>query len=116
MALRPYAVARSAGLISLLALLSPLAGLGVEMALAWRFGAGPEVDAFRIASLLLLFSQQLFVFQILPHAIVPVFSEFCARGQQDQAWQTALSLANLLLLPAGLLALLRSEERRVGKE
>jgi len=106
MALHPHVVARSAGLISLLALLSPLAGLLVEMALAWRFGAGPAVDAFRIASLLLLFSQQLFVLQILPHAIVPIFSEFCARGQQDQAWQTAFSLANLLLLPAGLLVLL----------
>jgi len=106
MAANPHATARAASTVSILALLSPLAGLLVETTLAWRFGAGSTMDAFRIASLLLLFSQQLFVFQILPHTIVPVFSEFCARGEQDQAWQTAFSLANLLLLPAGLLALL----------
>ena len=106
MAANPHAMARAAGTVSILALLSPLAGLLVEMTLAWRFGAGSTMDAFRIASLLLLFSQQLFVLQILPHAIVPVFSEFSARGEHDQAWQTAFSLANLLLLPAGLLALL----------
>ncbi len=42
-----------------LSALSPIAGLGVEMALAWRFGASGIVDAFRIAALMIIFGQQL---------------------------------------------------------
>jgi len=106
MAANPHATARAAGTVSVLALLSPLAGLAVELALAWRFGASDTVDAFRIGALLLLFGQQLFVQQILPHALVPVFSEYRALGQEQQGWRVAQSLANLLVYPAALVALL----------
>src|SRR6267378_4134052 len=95
-----YATARAATTLSGLAVLSPLAGLAVEISLAWRFGASPTVDAFRIGMLLLVFGQQLFVIQILPHVVVPVFAEYRARGQEKEAWHVALSLANLLIVPA----------------
>src|SRR2546422_5957109 len=101
-----YATARAATTLSGLAVLSPLAGLAVEISLAWRFGASPTVDAFRIGALLLTFGQQLFVFQILPHAVVPVFAEYRARGQEKEAWHVALSLANLLAVPALLISLI----------
>ncbi len=101
-----HPTARAATTLSGLALLSPVAGMAVEIALAWRFGASPTVDAFRIGALLLLFGQQLFVLQILPHAVVPVFSEYRARGEEQEAWHVALSLANLLVVPALLVSLL----------
>src|SRR2546425_12717493 len=101
-----YATARAAATLSGLAVLSPLAGLAVEIALAWRFGASPTVDAFRIGMLLLVFGQQLFVIQILPHAVVPVFAEYRGRGQEKEAWHVALSVANLLLVPAILFSVL----------
>ncbi len=101
-----YATARAATTLSGLAALSPLAGIVVEIALAWRFGASPTVDAFRIGMLVLIFGQQLFVIQILPHAVVPVFAEYRARGQEKEAWHVALSLANLLVVPAILFSLL----------
>src|SRR2546422_4715208 len=101
-----YATARAAATLSGLAVLSPLAGLAVEIALAWRFGASPTVDAFRIGMLLLVFGQQLFVIQILPHAVVPVFAEYRGRGQEKEAWHVVLSVANLLLVPAILFSVL----------
>ncbi len=101
-----YATARAATTLSGLAVLSPLAGIVVEIALAWRFGASPTVDAFRIGMLVLIFGQQLFVIQILPHAVVPVFAEYRGRGQEKEAWRVALSLANLLVVPAILFSLL----------
>jgi putative peptidoglycan lipid II flippase len=102
----PYAAARAATTLSGLAVLSPLAGMGVEMSLAWRFGTSPTVDAFRIGVLLLFFAQQLFVLQILPHTVLPVFTEYRVRGQEKEAWHVALSLGNLLLVPTLLVSLL----------
>jgi len=78
----------------------------VEISLAWRFGTSPTVDAFRVGALLLIFGQQLFVFQILPHTVVPVFAEYRSLGQEKQAWHVALSLANLLAVPALLISVL----------
>ncbi len=101
----PYSAARQATGLSVLALLSPIAGLAVEIALAWRFGTSPTVDAFRVGALLLIFGQQLFVFQILPHILVPVFSEYRARDEEKEGWHVALSLANLLSVPALLVSL-----------
>src|SRR3989454_7530384 len=101
-----YATARAAATLSGLAVLSPLAGLAVEIALAWRFGASPTVDAFRVGMLVLVFGQQLVVIQILPHAVVPVFAEYRGRGQEKEAWHVALSVANLLLVPAILFSVL----------
>lgn len=102
----PYATARAATTLSGLALLSPLAGMAVEMALAWRFGASPTVDAFRIGAVFLLLGQQLLVLQILPHIIVPVFTEYRARAGEQEAWRVALSLGNVFLFGAILFALL----------
>ena len=99
---QPYAAARSAGGLTMLSIMSPLTGLAVEMVLAWRFGASATVDAFRVGSLLIYFGQQIFIFQILPNVIVPVFAEHRARGEEKEAWHIAFSLMNLLLMPTVL--------------
>lgn len=100
-----HSTARATTALSALALASPVAGLAFEVTLAWRFGTSPAVDAFRVAALLLTFGQQLFVFQILPHIVVPVFTEYRAAGRDTEGWHVALSLANLLSLPALLISL-----------
>jgi peptidoglycan biosynthesis protein MviN/MurJ (putative lipid II flippase) len=71
---RPRSVlAETSGLVAL-SVLSPVAGLAVEMALAWRFGTSAVVDAYRVTVLLVVFVQQLFVTAILPFVIVPIFA------------------------------------------
>jgi putative peptidoglycan lipid II flippase len=103
-AARAHDTARATTLLSGFALASPVAGLAFEVSLAWRFGTSAPVDAFRVAALLLAFGQQLFVFQILPHIVVPVFTEYRAAGRETEGWLVALSLANLISLPALLIS------------
>jgi peptidoglycan biosynthesis protein MviN/MurJ (putative lipid II flippase) len=98
-------LAETTGLV-VLSVLSPAAGLAVEMALAWRFGISPVVDAYRVAVLLVLFGQQLFVTSILPFVIVPVFAEYQAQGKEQEAWASVDSLAHLLLVFGALIAFL----------
>ena len=93
------AVARSAAGLTILSALSPATGLAVEVALAWRLGASSTVDAFRIASLLVVFGWSLFISEILPNVIVPVFAECRARGAEDEGWTAAFSVANVFLIP-----------------
>ncbi len=100
----PYSAARSAGGLFVLAVLSPAAGLAVEMALAWRFGVSETVDAFRIASVFLVLGQQLLVMQVLPHVIVPVFTDLRTQGREREAWRAVAGLLNLLLALTGIAA------------
>lgn len=93
---QPYAIAHSATTLTILSILSPIAGLVVELTLAWRFGASETVDAFRIASLIILFASQLFFGNLLPHVVVPLFSEYRAKGAEQDGWRLAFSLAGLL--------------------
>lgn len=93
---QPYAIAHSATTLTILSILSPIAGLLVELSLAWRFGASETVDAFRIASLIILFATQLFFGNLLPHVVVPLFSEYRAKGVEQEGWRLAFSLAGLL--------------------
>src|SRR5260370_41947106 len=80
--------------------------MSVEVALAWRLGASSTVDAFRIASLLVIFGWGLFISEILPNVIVPVFAECRARGAEKEGWSAAFSVANVFLIPtAGVCAL-----------
>jgi len=93
---QPYTAARAATTLTVLAVLSPIVGMAVEMTLAWRFGASGTVDAFRIASLLLIFGNQLFIGQLLPNVIVPLFSELRAKGSEEEGWRLAFSLGGIL--------------------
>jgi putative peptidoglycan lipid II flippase len=70
--------------------------------LAWRFGTSPVVDAYRVAVLLLLFGQQLFVTSILPYVVVPIFAEHRASGNEREAWEATNSLG-LVFLGLGVL-------------
>ncbi|MGB6432237.1 MAG: lipid II flippase MurJ [Candidatus Acidiferrales bacterium] len=101
--MRPaYETARAAIALTILSLLSPVAGMAVEMALAWRYGTSSIADAYRIGSMLLLMGQQLLVLQILPHVLVPVFTDCRARRGAAEAWRVAQGIGNVFLLGAGL--------------
>ena len=96
------AVARSAAGLTILSALSPATGLAVEVALAWRLGVSTTVDAFRIASLLVVVGWSLFISEILPNVIVPAFAECRARGAEDEGWSVAFSIANAFMIPVAL--------------
>lgn len=98
---RPYDLARSVGVLSLISLLSPLAGLLLELVLALRFGASGTVDAFRIVSLLLVLGSQLFFGTWLPQMVIPLYAEFRAKGLEPEGRRLILAMGLVLSL-AGL--------------
>ena len=95
-ATKPYATTRSMGMLTLLSLLGPLSGLAVEMALAWRYGASATVDAYRIAMLLIVVGYQLFFSNLLPHVVIPMFTEYRAKNSELEGWRLAFTLAVIL--------------------
>jgi len=98
-----YSTARAATALSVLALLSPIAGMAAEVALAWRYGVSTVADAYRIGSVLVLMGQQLLVLQILPHILVPVFARCSARDGVPEAWRAAQGVGNVFLLASAVI-------------
>lgn len=90
---QPYANSRSAAMLTLLSVLSPVAGLAMEMTLAWRYGASGMVDAFRVAALLGSLGLALFFGYLLPHVVVPMFADCRAKGMEQEAWRLAFTVA-----------------------
>jgi putative peptidoglycan lipid II flippase len=103
-AAEPYATARSAVGLTALALLSPITGLAVEMAIALEFGTSATADAYRVALAIVYIGQQFFMGMIFPNIFVPLFAEYRARGAEAEAWNIAISLTLLMLIPAALAA------------
>ena len=103
--IKPRSVAAQAASLAGITVLSPVAALLAEIALAWRFGASGVVDAYRVIVLVLLYGQQLFVTYILPYVVVPIFAEYRAQGKEEEAWILSDSLGRLLLAFGALIAI-----------
>lgn len=95
---KPYAATRSAVMLTVLSVLSPMSGLAMEMMLAWRYGASGMIDAFRVATLVVVLGGQLFFGYLLPHVVVPLFAEYRAKGLEYQGWRLAFSMTFILSL------------------
>jgi putative peptidoglycan lipid II flippase len=93
---QPYSAPRSAAILTLLSVLSPVSGLAMEMVLAWRYGASGVVDAFRVAALIAGLGLQLFFGYLLPHVMVPLFAECRAKNREPEGWRLAFSMTLIL--------------------
>lgn len=82
-------MARTAGIVMLLILLSRLLGLVREVAIAQVFGMSWETDVFRNAFNLPDLMYFLLVAGGLNAAFIPVFTSYIARGEEDEAWSIA---------------------------
>lgn len=80
-------------------------GFAREQGLAMMFGAGPQADAFMVASTVpgMLFGT---VAAAVGTAFLPVFTEYLSRDRQDEAWELAAGLLNAMLLGAAMLSAL----------
>src|SRR5260370_26451065 len=72
--IRHSRTARKSINLILLCVLSPVTGLLAEMSLAQRFGASGATDAYRVCSLLVVFTQQTLMGQLLPTVLGPLFA------------------------------------------
>lgn len=89
-------IARNAGIVMVLILISRLLGFIRERAIADVFGLTWETDAFRAAFNIPDLMYFLLVGGAISSAFIPVFSELLARGQERDAWSMAATFINLI--------------------
>ncbi len=91
-------LARSAGVIGLATMTSRVLGLVREQVLAYYFGAGDAMDAFRVAFRVPNLLRDLFAEGAMSAAFVPTFTTYLSRDGRDRAWRLGNSVLNGLLL------------------
>lgn len=103
-------MARAAGLVMVLILISRLLGLVRERAIAQVFGMNWQTDVFRNAFNIPDLMFFLLVAGGLNAAFIPVFTGYLARGEENEAWRVASTFftatIGLLLLFAAVGAVL----------
>lgn len=94
----PPRLARSAGVIGLATMTSRILGLVREQVLAYYFGAGDAMDAFRVAFRVPNLLRDLFAEGAMSAAFVPTFTSYLARDGRERAWRLGNSVLNGLVL------------------
>src|ERR1700675_284495 len=103
---KEHSSARPAVLVASGIMLSRIAGLIRERALAHFLGTLPAADAFRAALRIPNFLQNLFGEGVLSASFIPVYASLLARGDKEEARKTAGAVAALLTLSTSILVLL----------
>ncbi len=101
----PPRLARSAGLFGLATMASRLLGLVRDQVLAYYFGAGDAMDAFRVAFRVPNLVRDLFAEGAMSAAFVPTFTRVLMTDGKARAFQLSSSVVSALILITGLLAL-----------
>lgn len=99
-------IAKNAGIVMVLILISRLLGFVRERAVAEVFGLTWETDAFRAAFNIPDLMYFLLVGGAISSAFIPVFSGMLARGQEEEAWGMASTFINLISLALLVLTVL----------
>ncbi|MDP1571892.1 MAG: murein biosynthesis integral membrane protein MurJ [Vicinamibacterales bacterium] len=98
-------LARSAGAFGLATMASRVLGLVRDQVLAYYFGAGDAMDAFRVAFRIPNLARDLFAEGAMSAAFVPTFTRELALHGRERAWRLASSVINALVLVTGALVL-----------
>lgn len=99
-------LARSAGLFGLATMASRILGLVRDQVLAYYFGAGDAMDAFRMAFRIPNVVRDLFAEGAMSAAFVPTFTRELTNGGKPRAWRLANSVVTALILVTGVLVTL----------
>jgi putative peptidoglycan lipid II flippase len=98
-------IVRSAGVIGVATMVSRVLGLVRDQVLAYLFGAGDAMDAFRIAFRLPNILRDLFAEGAMSAALVPVFTRAMTTGGKEPAWRLGRNVITVLALITGIVAL-----------
>jgi putative peptidoglycan lipid II flippase len=99
-------LARSAGVFGLATLASRILGLIRDQVLAYYFGAGDAMDAFRVAFRVPNLMRDLFAEGAMSAAFVPTFTAYLARDGRERAWRLGNSVLNSLILVTAVLVVI----------
>jgi putative peptidoglycan lipid II flippase len=97
-------LARSAGLFGLATMASRILGLVRDTVLAYYFGAGDAMDAFRVAFRVPNLVRDLFAEGAMSAAFVPTFTRELTTAGKPRAWQLANSVVTALVIITAALA------------
>ncbi len=91
-------VAQAAGMLMVAMMVSRVLGYVREAALAHSFGTTWRTDAFLAAFTVPDLLYDLLVGGVLAAAFMPVFSSYLATGREEEAWEVASTVINLITL------------------
>jgi len=91
-------VAKAAGIILALGIVSRILGFVREQLLAVKFGATGISDAYVAAFTIPDFLYNLLVGGALSAAFIPVFSSYLAKNEEEEAWKMASTVINLVII------------------
>jgi putative peptidoglycan lipid II flippase len=97
---------RASLILTIAALASRVLGWIRLLVIGSQFGASRELDAYFAAFRIPDAIFQLVVAGALSAALIPVFASYRAREQEEEAWQLASSVINLVLIALAALSLL----------
>lgn len=95
-------VAQAAGMLMIAMLLSRALGFVREAALASSFGKTGITDAFIAAFTIPDFMYDLLVGGMLSSAFIPVFTSYLATDREDEAWNVASTMINLIIITVAI--------------
>jgi putative peptidoglycan lipid II flippase len=96
---------RSAGKVGLATMASRVLGLFRDVVFASLFGAGDQMDAFRVAFRIPNLVRDLFAEGAMSAAFVPTFTRHLQQAGREGAWRLGNLVISMLLLATGLIAL-----------
>ena len=99
-------LARSAGMFGLATMASRILGLVRDQVLAFYFGAGDAMDAFRVAFRIPNLVRDLFAEGAMSAAFVPTFTRELTVAGKPKAWQLANAVITALIPVTGMLVVL----------
>jgi putative peptidoglycan lipid II flippase len=99
-------IARAAGLIMALFVVSRVLGLLREMVISYQFGTGGDLDAYLAAFRLPDILFQIVAGGALASAFIPTFTTLLARQDDRGAWRLASAIINLVLILTSIFAIL----------
>jgi len=91
-------IARAVGVISIAMVLSRVLGYARDVLLYYQFGQNRITDCYNAAFSIPDFIYMILVGGALSSAFIPVFGGYLARGEEDEGWQVASSLLNLVMI------------------
>src|SRR5665648_125 len=96
-----HTLLKAAGFLMAAQLISRILGYLRETLIAGFYGQTGATDAYNAAFILPDLLYWLLVGGVLSAAFIPVFSQYIAKGKEDEGWRVASSVANLILLTLG---------------
>lgn len=90
------ATAGNAGIIGITAFLGAIFGFGLQLLVAYYFGAGSQTDAFFMAQTTSELLSKLLLGGSITAVFIPLFVERITAGRTKDAWSLALNILHLL--------------------